>query len=197
MKPRVIEHARLILGGFNFYGDPFASSGGWTEENEIGRLWQRFMGFLERSPEDPACFKTLDVMYEVHVGGEETETKGYVDVFTGAELRADLVAALANSTLAGDAHPPHEGPSALRAAALALVPLPLLIRVLPATTYAVFTLHGEQITSDWPRRIYREWLPASPYRSSHNYLIERYDARFKGLDQIATSELDIYVPVQA
>jgi predicted transcriptional regulator YdeE len=185
MKPRLIEHDRLILGGFNFYGDPFASSGGWTEENEIGRLWQRFMGCLERSPEDPACFKTLDVTYEVHVGGEETESKGYVDVFVGAELHADLVAALAGTPSGPD------GPAAQQ------VPLPLLIRVLPATTYAVFTLRGEQITSDWPRRIYTAWLPASPYRSAHNYLIERYDARFKGLDQIAESELDIYVPVQA
>ena len=42
MEPRIVESERIILVGFSFFGDPFALSAGWTEENEIGRLWQRF-----------------------------------------------------------------------------------------------------------------------------------------------------------
>ena len=37
----------MLLVGLSFFGDPFKSSAGWTEENEIGRLWVRFMAFLE------------------------------------------------------------------------------------------------------------------------------------------------------
>jgi AraC family transcriptional regulator len=76
------------------------------------------------------------------------------------------------------------------------MPVQLLVKVLPSTRYAVFTLRGEQIASDWPRMIYDEWLPGSGYESAHDYLIELYDQRFKGLENLAESELDIYVPVR-
>ena len=41
-----------------------------------------------------------------------------------------------------------------------------------------------------------QWLPASGYESAHDYLIELYDQRFKGLENLAESELDVYVPVR-
>jgi len=41
MQPTFVERDQIILVGFGFLGDPFATSGGWTEENEIGRLKQR------------------------------------------------------------------------------------------------------------------------------------------------------------
>jgi hypothetical protein len=47
MEPRIIEKDQIILVGFSFFGDPFATSAGWTEENEIGRVWQRLMAYLE------------------------------------------------------------------------------------------------------------------------------------------------------
>ena len=46
MGPKIIDGGQIILVGFNFFGDPFKLSGGWTEENEIGRLWQRFMAYF-------------------------------------------------------------------------------------------------------------------------------------------------------
>ncbi|GEM_PF-3859724 len=41
MEPTIRELDQIILVGFSFFGDPFAESSGWTEENEIGRLWNR------------------------------------------------------------------------------------------------------------------------------------------------------------
>ena len=37
-----------MLVGLSFYGDPFDTSGVWTEENHIGRTWQRLMSYLEQ-----------------------------------------------------------------------------------------------------------------------------------------------------
>ena len=41
------------------------------------------------------------------------------------------------------------------------LPLELSVKVLPAGTYAIFTLRGPEITSDWPDLIYKGWLPDS------------------------------------
>jgi len=43
MEPTIVERNQITLVGFGFFGDPFAASGGWMEENEIGRLWNRFV----------------------------------------------------------------------------------------------------------------------------------------------------------
>ena len=69
------------------------------------------------------------------------------------------------------------------------------MKVLPPTKYAVFTLAGEEITSDWHQMIHRDWLPDSGYQIAYDYAIERYDERFKGLDKIADSVLEVYIPV--
>lgn len=50
MDTKIVERKLTILAGISFYGDPFSQSGGWTEENEIGRLWSRFMSLYETSP---------------------------------------------------------------------------------------------------------------------------------------------------
>ena len=49
MEPTIIERDKIILVGFSFFGDPF-QAGEWTEENEIGRLWNRFMAYLNNPP---------------------------------------------------------------------------------------------------------------------------------------------------
>jgi hypothetical protein len=46
MEPRIVETGQMTLLGFSFFGDPFRFHGGWEEENEIGRLWSRFMAYL-------------------------------------------------------------------------------------------------------------------------------------------------------
>jgi len=166
MKPTIINQSSMLFVGFNFFGDPFQLSGYWTEENEIGRLWKRLMGYLETHPNHINHIKNKGVMYEIHVYNEEMAENGHFDVFIGVEVSQ-----------------------------LTDVPIEVVGKVLPTTMYAVFTLHGEQIMADWSRTIYQEWLPNSPYQAGANFLIQRYDHRFKGVDQIADSVLEIYIPV--
>lgn len=167
MKPTIVDRDRITLVGFGFYGDPFAASGGWTEENEIGRLWRRFMAYLDGHAGEMPDLGSIETSYEVHIRHDETREKGHYEVFVGVEV-----------------------------ARLDAVPVQLSVKVLPPTQYAVFTLRGEQIASDWTREMSVEWVPNAGYREAHPYMIEIYDQRFKGLDNLEDSELEIWIPVQ-
>jgi AraC family transcriptional regulator len=167
MEPKIIETQQMLLVGASFFGDPFKLSGGWTEENEIGRTWQRLMAFLEKHPGSIRHVVADNVAYELHVYHPETPQTGEFEVFVGLEVDK-----------------------------LEDVPLEFCAKVLPPATYAVFTLQGEQITSDWPMMIFSEWLPQAGYEGEHTHSIQRYDERFKGVDRIAESILDIYIPVK-
>ena len=57
--------------------------------------------------------------------------------------------------------------------------------------------HGEEIISDWYLAFYSEWLPESGYELIPGYHFQYYDRRFKGLDQIEDSTLDVYIPIKA
>jgi AraC family transcriptional regulator len=167
MEPRFIEKDEIILVGFSFFGDPFATSAGWTEENEIGRVWQRLMTYLENHSSRIKHIKDAEVGYEIHIEHDETKSRGHYEVFVGVEVEK-----------------------------LEDVPVELLVKILPSTKYAVFTLKGEQITSDWSKTIFHDWMPQSGYRPTHHYGFQRYDRRFKGVDNIDESELDLYVPIE-
>jgi len=167
MEPTIVEGNRIMLVGFSFFGDPFAASGGWTEENEIGRLWNRFVAYVTHHGDRIKHIKDPEVGYEVHITHEETTAKGHYEVFVGVEI-----------------------------AQLEDVPVELSVKILPPTKYAVFTLKGEQITSDWPRMIYHEWMPTSGYQEAYPYIFELYDQRFKGLKHLEASAIDAYVPVR-
>lgn len=162
----ILEAPEILLVGVSFFGDPFSMSAEWTEENEIGRLWNRFFAYLRKNPNRIKHVANHKIAYEVHIEHEETALKGYYEVFVGVEV-----------------------------AQLEDVPVELLVKVLPATTYAVFTLSGQQIISDWPREIYHHWLPNSDYRNAYPYSFQFYDERFHGLDKLDESALDVYVPV--
>ena len=166
MEPKIVERDPMILVGFCFYGDPFAESAGWTEENEIGRLWNRFMTYTADHRDAIQHVKGETVAYEVHIESPETPSKGFREVFVGVEVER-----------------------------LANVPVELLVKMLPPATYAVFTLKGEQIASDWSMSI-GEWMRRSPYEPASSYGFQRYDERFRGLDDLDASELDVYVPVK-
>ncbi len=166
MEPTFIQKDAIMLMGVSFYGDPFQLSGDWTVENEIGRVWKRFMNYLEENRPTLQTLLDGDELYEVHIYNPETPTKGFFEVFTGLATRDPWN-----------------------------VPVDLLVKALPATQYAVFTLMGEQITSDWYKDL-ETTLTQKGYVRSHPFIIERYDRRFKGMDQIADSELDIYIPVK-
>jgi predicted transcriptional regulator YdeE len=166
MEPVIVDRSRMILVGFGFFGDPFGISTAWSEENEIGRLWKRLMAYLSVKGERIPHVTSDRVMYEVHVQHPETAETGEVEVFVGLEVDE-----------------------------LEKLPPELLAKILPPTTYAVFTLEGEQIVSDWPLLIYNEWLPTSDYQSAHPYSFQRYDERFQGMDRVEDSVLEVYVPV--
>jgi AraC family transcriptional regulator len=167
MEPTMVEKGQMILLGFSFFGDPFEVSGDWTEENEIGRLWNRLMTYLASHRHRIKHVKSDAVFYEVHVEHEETMLTGEFEVFVGLEVEK-----------------------------LEDVPVEMSVKLFPATTYAVFTLQGAQITSDWSRMIGAEWMPRSGYQRAHAFGFQRYDERFKGLERIDESILDVYVPVE-
>lgn len=166
MQPLILEKSAITLVGLSFYGDPFESSDAWTEENQIGRTWLRLNAFLEQHSQAILHRTAMDEFFEVHVYGEETATLGRFEVFVGAPVER-----------------------------LEAVPVELQVKLLPAATYAVFTLAGQAILSDWVMNIDR-WLAEAGYERSFPYSMQRYDARFKGLDRVDDSVLDVYMPVR-
>ena len=152
--------------GLSFFGDPFSSSAEWTEENEVGRLWNRFMGYINNT-EELKYLLQKEKWYEVWIEHPESKEKGFFEIFVGTNIDS-----------------------------LDNVPYDLQIKVLPATEYAVFTVKGEQIKTDWAYQQYKKGLDTGKYRkSSFDFCIELYDERFKGVDKISESELDYYFPI--
>jgi AraC family transcriptional regulator len=107
-------------------------------------------------------------MYEVHIHHADTERTGEFEVFAGLEVER-----------------------------LEDVPVVLSAKVLPAATYALFTFRGEEIVSDWPWLVGTEWLPDAGYEMTGGYSFQRYDERFKGMQRIAESVVDVYISVRA
>jgi len=166
MQPTIVQKDEITLVGVSFYGDPFETSAGWTEENQIGRLWQRLITYLDEHTDKIQNPVPVHASYEVHIYGPETMTKGLFEVFVGIAVEK-----------------------------LEAVPVDLLVKILPATEYAVFILQGEQISSDWHLEI-NEWIAAAGYQHARPFSIQYYDERFKGLDQIEKSQIDVYMPVK-
>jgi len=166
MNARIIDKPKIVLYGLSFYGDPFSQHDFWTEENEIGQLWNRFMKLYSEKKNEILHIKSEEHMYEIHLENEETHEKGIYEVFVGLELDT-----------------------------IEKVPLEGLIKILPESTYAVFTLKGKKITSDWGQEIFQKWFPGSGYGRSYLYGINLYDKRFKGMDKLEESELDVYIPI--
>jgi predicted transcriptional regulator YdeE len=166
MEPTIVEKEQMMLVGFSFFGDPFAESGGWTEGNEIGRLWDRFGTYMANNANRIKYVVDNEVGYEIHIYHDETASKGHYEVFVGIEVGQ-----------------------------LEDVPVETLVKVLPPARYAVFNLRGQQITSDWHLLI-EEWMSKEGYQQAHNYGFQYYDSRFKGLERIDESEIDVYVPIK-
>ncbi len=167
MNPEIISSAPILLAGLSFYGDPFQEAGGWSEENAIGQLWQRFTRLYEKYPEIINRLNTTSFNYEIHLETLETPQTGAYEVFVGFVV---------------DAVTPEIAE--------------LSFKQLPEVDYAVFTLQGEAIRGNWSEEIFESWLKNSAYQSAASYLIERYDERFKGMDQIKESVMEVLVPVK-
>ncbi|MBN1428005.1 MAG: GyrI-like domain-containing protein [Anaerolineae bacterium] len=167
MEPRIIEQSQLTLAGFSFYGNPFQVSGFWTEENEIGRMWKRFGAYCAANQKLLSAIAVQGIAHELHIYHPDTPTTGEFEVFVGFE-----------------------------ATRIDGVPLELSIKLLPPARYAVFTLHGRQIASDWSKMI-QEWAAKTGHQLANTHSIQRYDDRFKGLDRVDESTLDAYIPLKA
>jgi predicted transcriptional regulator YdeE len=166
MEPKFIKKEEILLVGMSFYGDPFDSFGGWDDENEIGRLWNRFMTYLNTSNARIPHTIDQEAAFEVHIYNPETSLRGTFEVFVGLQVQR-----------------------------IETPPVELLVKVLPPTSYAVFTLRGEEIKSDWDMHI-DQWIATAGYKRAFLYSIQYMDHRFKGVERLAESELDVYMPVR-
>jgi predicted transcriptional regulator YdeE len=167
MDVKIVELPRLILAGFSFYGDPFETSNVWTSANQIGRLWERLMAQMAGEKDTLPAVVDPGVGYGIHIYNQETEETGQFEVFVGLEV--DDIRDL---------------------------PVDVLVKVLPPSTYAVFSIRGAKIIGDWYEGIDR-WLTENLYKEAHSYNFQYYDQRFLGLDRIEESEIDVYVPITA
>lgn len=170
MEVEVIERKPMKLAGVSYYG-PMKGEG-WTAENPIGQLWMRFVEFWNNKVgllEGKMINK--DTHYEVHVWSKEHfEETGNFHVFIGVEVEK-----------------------------LKDLPVELEGKFLPGTRYAKVSVKGEEIKT-WESQ-WAEVLPADKYpQAKYNgmeYLIQCYDERFKGLDRMDESEMDILIPIES
>jgi predicted transcriptional regulator YdeE len=167
MEATIIALEPILLAGLSFYGDPFNASDVWTEENQIGQLWQRFMKYLKHHQDELDETFQHGPFYEVHLYGPETESEGLFEVFVGSRIPG-----------------------------IEELPYHLMAKRLPSTQYAVFTLSGKEIVGDWEQEILA-WLDQNGYRESYPFNFQYYDARYKGLDSVDDSEIDVYLPIEA
>jgi len=167
MEPLILEEKSFQLLGCVFYGDPFHSAKEWTYENEIGKLWERFGKLSYKYSKLLGKISTeRNVAYEIHLEPEEfKKTKEYY-VMVGMEVDN-----------------------------LDEIPLEMFIKIMPNSTYVVFTTTMEEKFKKGAY-IYREWIPENGWKQSFPYILQGYDgARYKGLDD-PKSEIDWYIPVK-
>jgi AraC family transcriptional regulator len=162
------EKEPLRLVGCVYYGDPFHSTEGFREENEIELTWQRYADLYEKHRQAIERYRIQpSITYELHIEPQEyTKTKNFY-MFVGA-----------------------------RVSELRDIPLEMFGKTLPPATYAVFTFRGRRI-SKGGEYIWKKWLPQSDrYQEAFPYFIQAYDSvRFRALGDEA-SELDYYVPIR-
>ena len=168
MKPKIIQRESILLVGMSFYGDPFSNKEPWSEDNEIGRVWQRFTKFHRENPDRIRHEITPFVGYEVCIANEETNQFGHFEVFVGVEVTE-----------------------------IEEVPPTLSMKMLPPSTYAVFTIQGKMIASDWYYDLAQAWLPEAGLKQIGDFNFQVYDQRFKGMDRLEESAIDVYIPIEA
>lgn len=77
----------------------------------------------------------------------------------------------------------------------AQLPVGLCAKFIPASDYLKITLYGNEITGDWWQNLDAELMPEGMKKSS-SYMIQAYDERFRGMDNIGNSVLDVFIPVE-
>jgi AraC family transcriptional regulator len=166
MEPQITRSTALKLVGCVYYGDPFHDAEEWAVENEVGKLWQRFMSLSHKYSSFLAGISAKkNVAYEVHIEPEEYRaTKNYY-VFVGVEVIS-----------------------------IEEIPLEMFVKVLPETQYALFTtkLKDKHLAA----QVLEKWIPQNGLEQAYPYVIEAYEVgRFRSVDDVA-SEIDWYIPVK-
>jgi len=105
-------------------------------------------------------------LYEIHIYGSETAAKGYFEVFVAEEVNT------------------------------AELPVTLCTKFFPESDYLKITLYGQEITGDCWHKLDSEIIPATGVKRNYSYIIQAYDERFKGMDNIDDSVMDVYIPVE-
>ena len=166
IKPKIVPEKSYNLVGCVFYGDPFHEAKEWSYENEIGKLWNRFM---ESSRNNwkllQESIKKMGYSYEVHIEPEEyKETKKYY-VFVGMEITE-----------------------------IEEIPIEMFIKTLPESKYLTFTT--KMADKDNCEDVFWEWMPNNGYMQAHPFMLQGYDGkRYKGLDN-PKSEIDWFIPIK-
>jgi len=156
---------KLIIG-MNYYGDPFSVGGAWSVDNAIGKLWQRFSTYLSKHAKQILHRVNMDESYECHVMDETFEDTGEYGIMVGLE-----VSSLTNQ------------------------PVHLVSKVIPKKKYLVLILRGQDIVSDQQVFI-NQILKAHPEKSvDSRFFFEKYDKRFKGMNRLEESLVEIYIPL--
>lgn len=167
MEGRIEYGEQTILAGISFFGDPFSESGGWTEENEIGRLWKRFMTLSGTYRESMPPLDDVQSMYEIHAWDAQTAETGHYEVFVGYPV-VDVLG----------------------------IPITMLAKVLPASRFAVFTLEGEAI-HDQDNYVQMDvWIEEHGCQRGASWMYNLYDDRYKGIDRMSESIIDVYLPIK-
>jgi predicted transcriptional regulator YdeE len=164
MKTELVFLNALLLGGVDFYGDPFRLKGGWDSDNEIGNTCRRFVEYVTENPVRPYT-ADKQVFYEVHIYGKETADKGCFEVFVGEEVKSSAL------------------------------PIDVCAKYIAASDYLKVTLTGAEITEDWWKKLDAEFLPPYGVKKLDTYMIQAYDERFKGMEHLEASEIDVYIPI--
>ncbi|WDV46428.1 effector binding domain-containing protein [Clostridiaceae bacterium M8S5] len=161
-----VKTKNLLLGGMIFYGDPISVKGGWDTSNHIGQLWSRYSEFLRQNPVRKYS-ANKNSMYEIHIYNESTPTNGYFEVFVGEEVTSSKL------------------------------PIDLCTKFIDESLYLKVTLSGDEITSDWWHKIINDNSIANmKLKPTQKYLIQVYDERFKGMDNIENSTMYALVPLE-
>jgi len=168
MEPTIIEDKTFKLLGCVFYGDPFHSAEEWSYENEIGKLWERFM---ELSMKKYSLLLTkisvdYNIGYELHLEPKEYANTRKYYVMVGTEVSN-----------------------------IEEIPLEMFVKILPKITYILFTTTIEN-KLEIGGIIYKQWIPENGFEQAFPYIIQGYDGkRYKGLDD-PKSEIDWFIPVK-
>ena len=105
-------------------------------------------------------------MFEIHIKHPQSESKGLYEIFVGFAI-----------------DPNSE------------IPIQMVRKTIPGTTYALVTLSGKKIFSGDEYKLSKQWANDNDYQIDESFSYQFYDEKFKGMDKIAESSLDFYIPL--